>query len=113
MPIGPHSSIIAAAFLLGGVPFSAQVPVWLNLTPSEILAESAAVDGTAAPVSLLAKSSGGSARAVLLAPIGPKPPELMVSYSPGKSRARIELGALGAGRVDAPGLVHLDLGVNF
>ena len=113
MPIGPHSSIIATALLIGGVPFSVQAPVWLDMSASDMLVTSVAVGGTSQTNPVIKANSGNSARTVLTPPASPKPPSLMISYSPGKSRARIELGALGAGRIDAPGLVHLDLGMNF
>lgn len=113
MPIGPHSSIIATALLIGGVPLSVQAPVWLDMSANDMLVTSVAVGGVSLTNPVVVASSGISARTVLTPPASPKPPGLMISYSPGKSRARIELGALGGGRIDAPGLVHLDLGMHF
>lgn len=42
-----------------------------------------------------------------------KPDELLVTYSERHTGARFELGALGGGRADAPGLVHVGLGLRF
>ena len=113
MPIGPHSSIVVAAFLVGGVPLPEYASAWLEMTPREMLFESATVGATVPARSLIAKQSVDAIRPILATPALPSVPSLMVSYSPGKSGARMELGALGAGRVDAPGLVHLDLALNF
>lgn len=113
MPIGTYSSIIAAASLIGGAPLSMQAPAWIDLSPSDMIAESAAVAGTAPTHRPLAASTGRFTRAALTPPTAEQALSLMISYAPRKTRARFELGALGGGRVDAPGLVHLDLGMNF
>lgn len=113
MPIGPHSSIIATALLIGGVPLSVQAPVWLDMSANDMLVTTVAVGGASLTIPVVVASSGITARTVLTPPASPRPPEFMISYSPGKSRARIELGALGGGRIDAPRLVHLHLGMNF
>ncbi|MEO7248067.1 MAG: hypothetical protein ABIW31_06395 [Novosphingobium sp.] len=113
MPIGPHSSAIAAAILLGGVPLGVQIPSWQRLSSGEMaVASSAMVRLNLAGGGTVIRRSVGD-RSVMAAPTAENPPELVVRFAPRTSRARIELGALGGGRADAPGLVHVGLGMNF
>lgn len=103
----------AALALLGPLPAWAQSDGLMTLSDSEVASTNQAMIAVARAQGKQGKAANRSSKPMIAAPHTAEFKELLVSYSDRKSRTRIELGALGGGRADAPGLVHVGVGMNF
>ena len=121
MPIGSQSRALARALvttlagilLLAGQSVLADAYGWSGIATGGSESEKQAMDLSGITAIKSGRVPNQSARPEIAAPTVSPVRELLLTYSDRKSRARIELGALGGGRADAPGLVHVGLGMNF
>lgn len=103
----------AALALLGPIPAWAQSDSLIALSDSDVATTNQAMTAGSWPHGKQGSEAVRSSKPLITAPLTAEFTELLVSYSDRKSRTRLEFGALGGGRSDAPGLVHVGLGMNF
>ncbi len=103
----------AALALLGPLPAFAQTDGLMTLSDNDVATTNQAMATVGATHGNPGRAAVRSSKPLIAAPRTAEFTELLVSYSDRKSHTRFELGALGGGRADAPGLVHVGLGMNF
>lgn len=113
--------MVAKSMAIAGaaLAFLAPLPAWgqsdslMSLSDSDLATANQAMIAATGPQETQSRATVRSSKPLMAAPHTTEFTELLVSYSDRKSRTRFELGALGGGRADAPGLVHVGLGMNF
>ena len=113
MPFRISSIGVLLGLMLNPVTATASETNPLGLNAQDMAATSQAMTPRELPMLSTSGRPATGTHLKLPTPPLPQPSELLVTYSERRTGAKLEMGALGGGRADAPGLVHVGLAMNF
>lgn len=106
----PYSPMLVAAAAKATITASM---AFLQLPSPDIVAESSVMAHHAGSSTPAVQTSKDAERPVDVQPDAPETVDVAMYFGSRHAGAQVELGALGGGRPDAPGLVHVGVGFDF